>query len=385
MLETMIKQKIAGWRWHLRQAGLLDHWFARYPDYLRDHCVKANPIRQVFQVDDLFHVKLEHASGRLKLIRNLFSPKAKREFKIGLELEAAGVPVTRHLGWGWQGGASMLLTETLSDAISAQSYWYDQIVYGSSSTTVFLSRFVDFIAAFLSSGFYHPDLHFGNILYLPSSKSFALVDVYGARRPRNGVSEQQQQQMRRNILFAMRHGIHRRQAIKLTMQLELADNAIDANRVWLDGLRALTGRINAEWPKRRRQLMQGYGKFILAKEVGSEYWLIRKNPGGTPCVDPLLVPDVLNGNNYDVIQMPSHQAEERWLNSFRLEMLGIDQCRPLVFEPPNLLYFERLSDGARPAPEELARDVVEEAEVFGSVISSDCLLMLPNGRIILRQ
>lgn len=208
------------------------------------------------------------------------------------------------------------------------------------------------------------------------------MDVYGVRRPRNGVSKRQQLTMRNNVLFALRCGLRRRQAIKLALQLDLAANETDAHLVWLDGLVSVASRLGIEWPKRRRQLIEQYEKFILPKQIDETQWLIRKNPGGTPCVNPLHVPDILNGNNFDVVQMPSRNAQERWIDSFRLEMLGIDHLRPLVFEPPNLLYFERLPDGSRPAPDDLASEFVEDAAMLGFAIFPETLLMLPNGRII---
>ena len=162
----------------------------KWQEFARDSVVKQSSVRVVFKVEDLFYVKLEQPLGLWRRLRSFFSPKAASEFTVGHALEAAGVPVVKHLGWAQCGSSNMLLTEAVPGSCSVHEYWHNEIVYGNLPKRKFLDSFAEFLKVFFASGFYHPDFHLGNILYSPETEKFALVDVYGVSRP-NELSDKQ--------------------------------------------------------------------------------------------------------------------------------------------------------------------------------------------------
>jgi hypothetical protein len=381
--DKFVKLKMNGWKWTIREAGLLDGWFENYDEFVSSSTVKVNPVRTVFKVNDLFFVKMEQPEGFWRKLRGFLAPKAKREFATGFELEMSGVPVVKHLGWGHRGGSSMLLTEAFPNAVSVLQYWNEQIIHGHIRSIDFLPQLAEFLNLFLLSGFFHPDFHLGNILYNPQDKSFALVDVYGIRRPENLSSRQKKRHQ--HIIFELKDGITDKQAVGLIIQLGFADDENSAAKVWEKGLHREVEFANAVWPKRKVQILDNYHKFVMKLQFDETIYLLRKNPGGNLAVNFDQVPDCLNGNNFDVVRLPASQAEDIWLKSFRLELLGIDHIRPLGFEKNNILYFEKSPDGARIAPPVEQTAFITKVKRVGAETKPENIYKFPNGRIVIRD
>ena len=92
-----------GWKWRLRASGLLDSWFDQYEQYLKSSLVKSNPVRSVFKVNDQYFVKLDRPQNLLHKLRAYLCCKARSEFDTAMQLENAGIPVVKYLGWGRRG------------------------------------------------------------------------------------------------------------------------------------------------------------------------------------------------------------------------------------------------------------------------------------------
>ena len=379
----MQKIQINNWTWFIEDTALLHGWFERWQEFARDSVVKQNPVRMVFKVEELFYVKLEQPFDFWRKLRNFLSPKAAREFAAGRALEAAGVSVVKHLGWAKCGSSNMLLTEAMPDSSSVNEYWYNEIIYGNDSKKKFLDNFAEFLKVFFASGFYHPDFHLGNILYSPTSQSFALVDIYGISRP-NELSERHIDEHSR-IFLELYRGLSDSEAVDFLMKVRTDLNPLKAREFWADGLEARATHAQKDWDKRQKQIQEHYSKFIKVLNIADNEFLVRKAPGAVPAVSLDKIPDCLNGNYFDVIRLPNAEAENLWLESFRLELLGIDQLRPLVFEKPGVLYFEKAPDGAPKAPQDKAEEFIARAKIAGVDINPESLLQLSNDRIALAK
>lgn len=381
--EIMQKIRINNWTWFIENTALLHGWFERWQEFARDSVVKENPVRVVFKVEDIFYVKLEQPDDFWRKLRNFFSPKAAREFAVGHALESAGVPVVKHLGWAKCGSSNMLLTEAMPDSCSVHEYWHNKIVYGNASKKIFLDSFAEFLQIFFASGFYHPDFHLGNILYSPTTGNFALVDVYGVSRP-NELSEKQTNEHSR-IFLELYRGLSDSEAANFLMQVSNDLTLEDANNFWKENLAAKAVQAEKNWPKRQAQIQKNYSKFVEFLHISGNEFLVRKIPGSIPAVSLDKIPNSLNGNYFDIIQLPHAEAENLWLESFRLELLGIDHLRPLVFEKPGVLYFEKAPDGAPKAPQEKAEEFIARAKTAGIEVNAESLLQLSNGRIAIAK
>jgi Lipopolysaccharide kinase (Kdo/WaaP) family len=379
----MQKIQINYWKWIIEDTVLLNGWFERWEDFARDSAVKQNPVRVVFKVEDLFYVKLEQPLGFWRKMRNFFSPKAAREFATGRALEDAGVPVVKHLGWAKCASSNMLLTEAMPDSCSVHEYWHNEIVYGNALKKTFLKNFAEFLKVFFASGFYHPDFHLGNILYSPTTESFALVDVYGVSRPKKLSGPQIAEHSR--IFLELYRGLSDSEAVDFLMKIRNDLSLEDAREFWVSGLIGKTVRAQKVWPKRQAQIQKNYSKFVEVLNIADNEFLVRKTLGSAPTVSLDKIPNCLTGNYFDIMRLPYGEAEDLWLESFRLELLGIDHLRPLVFEKPGVLYFEKVPDGAPKAPQDKAEEFIARAKTAGVEVNAESLLQLSNGRIAIAK
>lgn len=379
----MQKIQINNWTWFIENTALLHGWFERWQEFARDSVVKQSSVRVVFKVENLFYVKLEQPFDFWRKLRNFFSPKAAREFATGRALEAAGVPVVKHLGWAKCGSSNMLLTEAMSDSCSVHEYWHNEIVYGNVSKKKFLDNFAEFLKVFFASGFYHPDFHLGNILYSPTTESFALVDVYGVIRP-NELSDRQINEHSR-IFLELYRGLSDSEAVDFLMKVRNELTLGTAKGFWEAGLAGKPAQFEKSWSKRQEQIENNYSKFVEVLNVSDNEFLVRKVLGTVSTVSLEKIPDCLTGNYFDIMRLPCSEAEDIWLESFRLELLGIDHLRALVFEKPGVLYFEKAPDGAPKAPQDKAEEFTARAKTLGMDVDAESLLQLSNGRIAIAK
>ena len=291
--------------------------------------------------------------------------------------------MVKHLGWAQCGSSNMLLTEAVPDSCSVHEYWHNEIVYGNLPKKKFLDNFAEFLKVFFASGFYHPDFHLGNILYSPSTEKFALVDVYGVSRP-NELSDKQINEHSRIFLELFR-GLNDAEAADFIIKVRDDLTLETARDFWKAGLAGKPAQFEKSWSKRREQIENNYSKFIEVLNISDNEFLVRKVLGTTPAVSLEMIPDCLTGNYFDIMRLPCGKAEEIWLESFRLELLGIDHLRPLVFEKPGVLYFEKAPDGTPKAPQDKAEEFIARAKTLGVDVDADSLLQLPNGRIVIAE
>ena len=376
----MHKIKINNWKWIIEDTALLHGWFERWEDFSRNSMIKQNPVRIVFKVEDLFYVKVEQPVDFWRKIRNFIFPKAAREFATGRALETAGVPVVKHLGWAKCGSSNMLLTEAMQNSCSVHEYWYNEIIYGNTLKKPFLEKFAEFLKLFFDSGFYHPDFHIGNILYSPITENFALVDVYGVSRP-DELSEWQRNAHSR-IFLELSRGLSDSEGIAFLMKVRNELSFEESKKIWEKGLAEKIVRAKKSWPKRQAQIQENYSKFVKVLNVSGNEFLVRKIFGSLPTVSLDKIPNCLTGNYFDIMRLPYSEAEKLWLESFRLELLGVDHLRPLIFEKPGVLYFEKAPDGVPKAPSDKADEFIALGKIAGVEINAESLLQLSNGRIV---
>ena len=379
----MQKIQINNWKWLIEDSALLHGWFERWQDFAKNSVVKQNAVRVVFKIEDLFYVKLEQPVGFWRKLRNFFSPKAAKEFITGRALEAAGVAVVKHLGWAKCGSSNMLLTEAMPNSCSVHEYWHNEIVYGNAPKQKFLDNFAEFLQNFFASGFYHPDFHIGNILYSPTTESFALVDVYGIKCPKQ-LSEQQIAEHSR-IFLELYRGLSDSEAVIFLMKVKNDLTLGKAKEFWETALIEKAIQAQKNWSKRQSQIENNYSKFVEVLNISDSEFLVRKTLGIGPAVSLDKIPNCLTGNYFDIMRLAPCQAETLWLDSFRLEILGVDHLRPMVFEKPGVLYFEKAPDGTPKAPLDKADEFIERAYCADISVNADSLLQLANGRIVISK
>jgi Lipopolysaccharide kinase (Kdo/WaaP) family len=343
-METeMFKEQRGKWHWVLREAGILDSWFDDYQSLAESNAVKRNPVRTVFRYNDYF-IKLDTPEKLLHKLRGRLRPKAKIEFKTALELEKYSVPVVEHLGWGQCDGNSMLITRALPNAVTVMDYWKTSFVYGNNDPSHFLEQFGEFLQTFFASRCYHPDFHPGNILYNPENSNFALVDLYGIKPNSKPLSVNERIKMYA-IINCLRAVVSDAAAITFIDKLGLKLKDETSEELWQQLLDYKLSRIRNEWPKRKKQIINEYDKFVTRSDDASGKYLFRHNQNRQPYIKPELPLNTTAPKLYPT-NLPTAEAEQLWLNSFLTDFLGDKQNMPLVWCQRNnsndsIIYFQK--------------------------------------------
>jgi tRNA A-37 threonylcarbamoyl transferase component Bud32 len=198
--------RVAGFRWHLSEAlagppgeGLFGPGGLRLEEWLaagQAEVVKQTPHRAVYRVvlpglD--FHVKHYKGDRRDRLRRLLRGSRAAREYAVGREVAARGVPAPEVLAWGESASRlgpsdSFLLTRTVPDAVPLVDFLESRLpALPRPLRAVLLQRLARALGEFLArkhrSGVRHDDLHPGNLLvrFPGGEPELALIDLHAAR------------------------------------------------------------------------------------------------------------------------------------------------------------------------------------------------------------
>lgn len=328
----MFKEQRDGWLWVLREATILDPWFNDYKRLTKSNVVKYNPVRTVFRYED-YYIKLDRPEKLFHKLRGSIYPKAKIEFEIALKLESCSIPVVEHLGWGQCGSASMLVTRAFPNAVTVMDYWLESCVYGKTDPTRFLTHFSTFLKAFFASNCYHPDFHTGNILYNPKTGSLALVDLYGIKLTRKPLLIRQRMKMY-GILTGLRAVLSDADVIAFIDTLELKFNHKSSKELWQQLCDYELLRVKREWPKREKQIIAEYDKFMTRCDDASGKYLFRNNQNRQPYINPKLP---LNTTKLHLhpINLITAKAEKMWVESFLADFLGKERNMPLVWYQQN--------------------------------------------------
>ena len=369
------------WEWHIPSEKTADA--VRRLVLTAPHLVKSTPVRTVYHCEDYF-LKFERAPGLMEAVRNRLHPKARVEYGIGRTLAAAGIPAVECLGWGKLGSTNVLVTRAMPGSVTLDEFYYTQIVYGHGNADGLVKEIAAFLKQFFDAGFFHNDLHFGNILYNPGSHSFAWVDLIEIERP-GSVTPAERRLMSRCIV-TLREGMTRTQMLHAIREVGAAETDAEAETFYFAEIRRTAQHLLETWGKRRAQALNGYPKFADAMPVpgdASRTMLLRKDWLSRPI---LAKEDILHGlpAGYERLRIKDEADAERiYLRSIYLHILRIKHRRVVAFERPGELWLEPLPAGLEPMP--LARDNADAAFFWRTLdeqmieAPADCVLRLPDG------
>ncbi len=368
--------KSGNWNWRFSgEAPWRD--LAPYPERIAEGCVvaKANPVRTVFR-RGAYYIKVELPKPMLSLgfWSGLLHSKMEREFLAAGALRAAGVPAVEALGYGWGEGSSALVTRAVDSAMPAGDYYYKEFVKKGSGPEKFLEGWTDFTRRLLDSGFHHPDFHNGNILYVPETERFLLVDVYGVRRPAGGLRSSQLEAMRR-IVFEMRRPL----SPERLEALIAACGIPDARDYMEKGLRAEAKLLLKKWPKRKEQILSGYGKFVKKISFeGREIWmpldLARETDANEADLDKGLF-DMQRGNTEELVRL--------LLSAFYCQFAGLPHRRVFAYDPSARTVYLEKADLSKPPGEAELESYNRYARLYGVEAKASSLGRDSLGRLIM--
>ena len=222
-VNRLIKFRDNGWEWHLKKPAILESWFHSWKQIAKKNMVKSSCVRAVFRVEAdkaAYYVKYNYPVSLTSKIHSSFIPKSKSEFDSSLLLGEQGISVVEVCGWGRRGTESMLITGELEDSVNARTFWFSEECLNSQLKNAFLDSLSDFLRKFMSSGFYHPDFHLGNMMIKRSDMNFVLVDTHGIEKKKKLRDSQYFRMVR--VIGALRGEITDRDAGELILKSRLA-------------------------------------------------------------------------------------------------------------------------------------------------------------------
>jgi len=182
----------------------------------------------------------------------------------------------------------------------------------------------------MSSGFYHPDFHLGNLMLRKGTMNFVLVDTHGIEK-RKKLRDSQFFRMAR-LIGALRGEITDKEACELILKSRLAKDHATAEILWYRILKAEAADIEKLWDKRKKQIMAGTGNYCKVFKTAEGHGIsIRNSVSGQSLVDSSVYRQGNLEEAYEQVKLGGDEARELWLRSFRLQFHRIPHKMPVAW------------------------------------------------------
>ena len=328
------------WKWHIPSEKTAET--VRGLVLSEPHLVKSTPVRAVYHCEDFF-LKFECSPDIWSACRKNLYPKSRAEYEIGRNLAAAGIPSVECLGWGKLGGTNVLITRAMPGFEPMECFFYREIVYGGGNPDGVLSEITVFLKKFFDAGFYHGDLHFGNILYHPGTHELAWVDLIAIEHP--GSIEPAARRFMSRCIVTLREGLSPARMLRMIREVGAAETDAEAETFYFTEVRHNAQHLLETWEKRSSQALGGYPKFadaVPCPGASERTMLLRKDWLERPI---LTKEDIANGMpaGYELLRVGNEaEAEAIYLRSIYLQTLRVRHRRVVAFARPNELWLEPL-------------------------------------------
>lgn len=331
------------WEWHIPSGKTAEA--VRNLVLSTPHLIKSTPVRAVYHCESYF-LKFERATNLMTSFRNRLHPKARAEYENGRNLTAAGIPAVECLGWGKLGGTNVLITRAKPGFMTLDRFFYEQIVYGRGNADSILTEITSFLRKFFEAGFYHGDLHFGNILYHPETHELAWVDLIAIGHP--GTVEPAACRFMSRCIVTLREGISRTQMLRTIREVGAAETDAEAETFYFTEIRHTALHLLETWEKRSGQALNGYPKFADALPcpgAPGRTILLRKDWLSRPILTNEAISNGMPAG-YELLRAEDEaEAERIYLRSIYLQTLRVKHRRVAAFVRPNELWLEPVPAG----------------------------------------
>ncbi len=345
-MDDFKKIKISGWTWSVRKPEILKRWFPGFKDLLEKNSIKRNSNRSVFTVDadgERYFVKFNSSYESLSKIISYLHPKSRTELDGTEILRSANIRTLEIEGWGFCNSQSMLVTNELKGAINSKNFWFDTVSVDEKKKKLFLVKLAMLVSSLIRNGIFHPDFHLGNLLVLPGTMDFAVIDPYGVKKKRK-LGESQVVGMLA-IFGSLRGEISEGAAVEILD--DVIDRAgiakfADTKKLWKKIVKTEDLEMEKSWTKRKKHILGESSKYVL--RCGE--WLIRKSISGMPLAsEDEISPPGIDGN-FEVLRLIPEKALEIWLDSFIHDFLRKKSRTPVAMNTSGreyvLLYRRRM-------------------------------------------
>ena len=331
------------WTWHIPSEKTAET--VRGLVLSAPHLVKSTPVRTVYHCGD-FYLKFDRSPNLWSAFRKSIYPKSRVEYMIGRSLAAAGIPSVECLGWGKLGGTNVLITRAMPGFEPMERFFYREVVYGGGNPDGILPEITAFLKKFFDAGFYHGDLHFGNILYNPDTHQLAWVDLIAIEHP--GTVEPAARRFMSRCIVSLHEGLNRTRMLRAIREVGAAETDAEAETFYFSEVRHAAQHLIETWEKRSSQALSGYPKFadvVPCPGTPGRTMLLRKDWLECPIITK---EDIVNGMpaGYELLRVEDEaEAVAVYLRSIYLQTLRVSHRRIVAFARPNELWLEPLPAG----------------------------------------
>ena len=246
--------------------------------------IKDVPGTLVFRRNGFFFKWEKYPSGNWgKRLKRYLFPRSAKEFAALCRLQKQELIVTPPEAYAVGKNAGILVTREIAGSLSVMEYICRKYEKNEALTKEFLSSWGKFWGDFINSGFYFPDFHCGNVLFVEAEQRFVLVDLYGVRKPLIIRSKQKERMIFRQLKDSMEFFSDKE--LKLVLQSAgIAENeeqffsylrlhAAMADDVLKRRLRSFDEYAVRRRPDRKEWSFQETDQRILPEEVIEEIWM----------------------------------------------------------------------------------------------------------------
>lgn len=319
------------------------HYFSEqeFSDLIaRATCVKTSPVREVLKSGKYF-------------IKHDFRARVdfKKEFDNARYLEELGVPVVKHVAYGRSASGAYLVTEALEGAVELGDFCRNRIPESS-----FMLKLVSFVRNLQRVKLRHRDLHTGNVLYVPNSAVFSLVDVRAVKRNRFWHPYRKEEFF--ELLAGVRDNLPENEMIHY---LELA-GCRDAKKYLADEDKRKLKALKLIRQRRRKQILSGYPKFTRCE--------------GNLIIDRYTTDEELKN------AVAEDAAQEEFLAGYYLNILHLPNGRILGYDLSNAKILLPAEPGYQPAPPEKVAGFLPRFKRLGIVCQAEDFRLTADGRVV---
>ncbi|UDQ98046.1 hypothetical protein AAEX28_13780 [Lentisphaerota bacterium WC36G] len=325
--------------------------------------VKENNKRKIF------HIKIKNSSCFLKLhlaknfkakVYSLFKNKALSEYNSCKLLQKKGFEVADYFAWGINtNGETLLISQELENSQTARSYYYNltmdefnrplenNVGDVTKELKIFIEQLKELLGNFIKKKIYHPDLHFGNLLWEVNKQKICLIDPYGIKKVRTYTAKQKFNVL--GIIVGLRNYFSLEELAMFCVDIQLYETVEEA-LIFLEKYLQMQFDSNKDWSKRFKQILAGRTKYNLrikdfdnSEEKCNLYVRCGFNEQLLETVENCADEAYLQEKYFAIEYINKHEARKIYLESFIDEYDFIKQYRkPIImkkFPGKIIIYF----------------------------------------------
>ena len=238
------------WKWTFRSSHVATE-LGEAPQRLLEHAqlIKKNPVRNVFFTGE-YYIKLDKRSAN----------HLRREWKCAELVEKRHLPVVEYMAIGVSSHGELIITRALKESVSVKDWLAKMICSDATRKEVlpYAEHYAKFVRMVIEARIFHPDFHVGNVLFIPATWEFVLVDVSEIRRAFFFDKMIHAWKMQGSVMSFQRL-LEREDMLHL---LELTGTN-KPEKTWCKLLMESSKHLFHSWKKRSHQLLEGHPRYSL--------------------------------------------------------------------------------------------------------------------------